>query len=117
MTLDEIQVAAYDFQRIPDPELPAADCLLWYMLRDIYDRYRNNIITQAEGEAEKQKAMIKYRENKATVESAIAFLRFNSKMWQLTEAARNNYRLNRTLENADALVEAWDGAKARKDGM
>ena len=117
MTLDEIQVAAYDFQRIPDPELPAADCLFWYMLRDIYDRYRNGLITQAEGEAEKQKAMIKYRVNKGTVESAVAFLRFNAKMWQVTEQARSNYRLNRTLENADALVEAWDGAKARKDVM
>ena len=115
MTLEEIQVAAYDFQRIPDPDLPPADCLLWYMLRDIYDRYRNGVIGQAEGEQEKQKAMQLYRKNKADLEAAEAFLRFNAKMWQLTESARSNYRINRTLENADALAEAWDGAKARKD--
>ena len=115
MTLDEIQVAAYDFKRIPDSDLPAAECLLWYMLRDIYDRYRNGLITQAEGEAEKQKAMQRYKENRSALESAEAFIRFNAKMWQVTEQARSNYRINRTLENADALVEAWDGAKARKD--
>lgn len=117
MTLDEIQVAAFDFHRIPDPDLPVAECLLWYMLRDIYDRYRNNVITQSEGEMEKQKALQRYKENKASVESAEAFLRFNAKMWQVTEQARSKYRLDRTLENADALVEAWDGAKARKDVM
>lgn len=115
MTLEEIQVAAYEFNRIPDPDLPPADCLLWYMLRDIYDRYRNNIISQAEGEAEKQKAMQMYRKNKADTEAAQAFLRYNARMWQLTEEARSNYRLDRTLENADALIEAWDGAKARKE--
>ena len=117
MTLDEIQVAAFDFHRIPDSDLPAAECLLWYMLRDIYDRYRNNVITQSEGELEKQKALQRYKENKASMESAEAFLRFNAKMWQVTEQARSKYRLDRTLENADALVEAWDGAKARKDVM
>lgn len=117
MTLEEIQVAAYDFQRIPDPDLPPADCLLWYMLRDIYDRYRNSVISQAEGEQEKQKAMQLYRKNKTDMEAAKVFLRFNAKMWQLTESARSSYRINRTLENADALVEAWDGAKARKDVM
>ena len=115
MTLDEIQVAAYDFQRLPDPDLPAAECLLWYMLRDIYDRYQNNIITKTEGESEKQKALQRYHENKAKAETAESFLRFNAKMWQLTEQARSNYRLNRTLENADALVEAWDGAKAKRN--
>ena len=115
MTLDDIQVASYNFERIPDPDLPPADCLLWYMLRDIYDRYRNNIISQAEGEKEKQKAMQMYRKNKADAEAAQVFLRFNARMWQITEEARSNYRLDRTLENADALVEVWDGAKARKD--
>ena len=115
MTLDDIQVAAYNFEQIPDGNLPAAECLLWYMLRDIYDRYRNNIITQETGEAEKQKALQRYQENKAKAETAESFLRFNAKMWQLTEQARSNYRLNRTLENADALVEAWDGAKAKRN--
>jgi len=115
MTLDDIQVAAYNFEQIPDGNLPAAECLLWYMLRDIYDRYRNHIITQEVGEAEKQKALQRYHENKTKEETAEAFLRFNAKMWQLTESARSNYRLNRTLENADALVEAWDGAKAKRN--
>ena len=115
MTLDDIQIAAYNFEQVPDSDLPPADCLLWYMLRDIYDRYRNSVISQAEGEREKQKAMQLYRKNKADFEAAKVFLRFNADMWQQTESARSNYRINRTLENADALVEAWDGAKARKD--
>ena len=93
------------------------ELLLYYMLRDIYAGYRKGIISAEKGEALKNEAMKQFEMNTQELMSVRRILKQNSEMWQTTEQARSNYRLNRTLENADALVEAWDGAKARKDVM
>jgi len=114
MTLEEIQVAAYDFQRIPDGSLPAPECLLWYMLRDIYDRYRNKIITQEEGEAEKQKAMRQYRDNKSHFDTAAQILRHHASMWRDIEQSADAYRKNPSIDTADAFLTAVYGV-GRKD--
>ena len=116
MTLEEIQIAAYDFKRIPDISLPAYDCLLWYMLRDIYDRYRNHIITQEEGEAEKQKALRKYYDSKSNFDTAAQILRNHANMWRNIESTADAYRLNPTIENADAFLTAVYGVGRLKEG-
>lgn len=116
MTLEEIQIAAYDFQRIPDSSLPAHDCLLWYMLRDIYDRYRNHVITHEEGEAEKKQAIRKYHENKSDYDTAAQILRNHAEMWKNIESTADAYRLHPSIENADAFLAAVYGVGRLKEG-
>ena len=105
-TIDEIMVAAYNFEQIPDYDLPAADCLLWYMLRDLYDRYKNKIITEQQGKDEKDKILRIYHNNVSDVEMAKKILLHNAEMWKNIEIASDNYRCNRTLDNADKVLEA-----------
>lgn len=115
-TIEEIQLAAYDFEQIPDADLPAPEALLWYELRDVYDRYKNHIIPKAVGESEKQKAMQRYHNNRSTLDTAETILRHNAKMWAAIEIAADAYRLDRTLENADAFITAVYGAGIKQKG-
>ena len=116
MTKEEIiKYAKSDTMPEEHHNMTCPELLLFYVLRDIYRAYRKGAISVEKGEVQRNLAIKQFEINTEELESAKAFLTFNAKMWQLTEAARNNYRINRTLENADALVEAWDGAKARKD--
>ena len=114
-TLSEIKVEAFNYQHLPDDDLPMPEALLWYTLRDIYHRFRSGAISDAQGKAESKKAMMRYNADRTKLDVLQGLAEHNAKMWQLTEQARSNYRLNRTLENADALAEAWDGAKAKRN--
>jgi len=116
MTKEEIMKYARS-DTFPTEQMTCPETTLFYVLRDIYRAYRKGSISAEKGEAQRNLAIKQFEMNTEELESAKAFLTFNAKMWQVTEQARSNYRLNRTLENADALVEAWDGAKARKDVM
>lgn len=79
--------------------------LLYLCLRQLYDQYRKGIIDRDTAVQEKKRLMDEHRVNE-----------FNDQMgkrWveliRLTDTARCAYRKNRTLENADKLVDALDG--------
>ena len=114
MTKEEI-ISCAKAGNMPTGKIDYPELLLFYMLRDIYAGYRRGIISAEKGEVLKNDAVKQFELNMQQLQFAREVLRSNAKMWQRTEEARSNYRLDRTLENADALVEAWDGAKARKD--
>ena len=116
MTKEEIMKYARS-DTFPTEQMTCPETTLFYVLRDIYRAYRKGSISAEKGEEQRNQAIRQFEFNCNELDFARKVLMNNAVMWQTTEAARNNYRLNRTLENADALVEAWDGAKARKDGM
>ena len=116
MTKEEIMKCARA-DVFPTEYMTCPETTLYYVLRDIYRAYRKGSISAEKGEKQRNLAIRQFEFNCNELDFARKILMNNAVMWQLTEAARNNYRINRTLENADALVEAWDGAKARKDVM
>lgn len=74
----------------------------------LYDQLKRGIVTRETATVEKKKLLHNYR-----------IYKFNDQMgkeWvdavRKTEAARAEYRKNRTLENADKLVAALEGAKS-----
>lgn len=96
--------AAINGDEMPDG-LSYPDKILFLCLRQLYDQYRKGIIDRDTAVQEKKRLMDEHRVNE-----------FNDQMgkrWveliRLTDTARCAYRKNRTLENADKLVDALDG--------
>jgi len=79
---------------------------LYYALRDIYSQYRKGIITKSKGEELKLKAMRQFDLDNQAISSAIKILHKHAEFWKSIEKASSRYRLERTLENADAFLEA-----------
>lgn len=115
-TVEEITVAAFDYNVIPDSDLPIEEQLLWYMLRDLYQRFRTGAITKETGEAEKNRAMMMYKSNVAIRESWQRMAKRQGDLFLNIELAVDNYRLNRTLENADKCLEVIYGQTMKKGG-
>ena len=79
---------------------------LFYTLKEIYSDYRQGTISKAKGEDLKNKAMRQFEIDNGAVMSAMRILREHAQFWKSVEMSASRYRLERTLENADAFLEA-----------
>ena len=86
---------------------------LFYTLKEIYSNYRQGAISKAKGEDLKNKAMRQFEIDNSAVMSAMKILRKDAELWKSIELAGNHYRLDRTLENADAFIEAVYSVKMK----
>ena len=91
---------------MPEEAMTCPERALYYALRDIYSQYRKGIITKSKGEELKLKAMRQFELDNQAVSSAIRILKEHANFWKSVETAANHYRLERSLENADAFLEA-----------
>lgn len=88
-----------------------SDQNLFLCLRVLYDSYKKQIVDRDAATREKTKLIREY-------EMSLLFdkiCRDLSDQLKRSEIARANYRKNRTLENADLLVAALDGAPVKID--
>lgn len=90
-------------------EMP--DNLEWYdrqmflSLRTLYWQYKNGIIDREQATRERAKLLQDYSLKKFQED----FTKNIAQTIMDTEAARAEYRKNRTLENADAVILAFEG--------
>lgn len=105
MLKDDIIKCAVSGQ-LPQVDMTCPERALYYTLKDVYDNYRKGLINKAQGEAQKNKALRQYDLDCGAFTSAMRILRDNAKLWQQIELAANHYRLERSLDNADAFIEA-----------
>lgn len=89
---------------MPD-ELEWYDRQMFLMLRTLYWQYKQGIVDRETASREKGKMIRDYSLNKTQHESTANF----AKTIMETEKARQTYRKNRTLENADAIILAFEG--------
>ena len=89
---------------MPD-DLEWYDRQLFLMLRTLYWQYKNGIVDREVASREKQK-LIKDRDFKLFQDD---FTKDIAKKIIETEQARQAYRKNRSLENADAIIVAFEG--------
>lgn len=89
---------------MPD-DLTSTDQQMFLELRLLYHSYRKGIVDRETAKREKNKLLTNYRAN--------CLLDTLTKQWAQqnikTEQARQAYRKNRTLENADAIILAFEG--------
>ena len=83
------------------------DQILYLELRMLYHQYYQKVIDREMATKEKKKLLDEYRVNQFRDELG--------KQWveviRLTDIARCDYKKNRTLENADRLIEIIEGKK------
>jgi hypothetical protein len=89
---------------MPD-DLTSADQQMFLELRLLYDAHKKGIVDREMAKKEKIKLLHNHQAN--------VIMDNLTKQWAQqhikTEEARRNYRLNRTLENADAIILAFEG--------
>ena len=115
MTKEEIIKYAAGGQ-MPNREMTCPERALFYALKDIYTRFRQGIITKEQGESQKNLALRQFALDNSAILSAMKILRQNAEMWKEIELAGNHYHMDRTLENADAFIEAVYRTKLKHEG-
>ena len=83
------------------------DQILYLELRMLYRQYYQKIIDRETATKEKKKLLDEYRVYKFREEMGEQWV----EVIRLTDLARCDYKKNRTLENADRLIEIIEGKK------
>ena len=96
-----------------DVDLPdtaaAADRALHATVRLLYWQHRAGYLSAADGKRLKQQAIVRYRDDIEAQEWAIKQQLHIAELWKRIEQTATQYRKNRTVENADKLMEALYG--------
>lgn len=99
----------YEKQAMQADEMPDGleypDQIMFLCLRNLYAQVRMGIIPRDRAVAEKGKLLVSYRTNQFDLECA----KKRNELIKRTETCISAYRKNRTLENADAVIEVFDG--------
>ena len=91
---------------MPD-NLPYSEQLLFLALRLLYDSYKRKLIDRETATKEKSKLITEYQVN-VLMDKIILDLVDQLKR---SELARAEYRKNRTLENADKVIDTLEGKR------
>ena len=88
-------------------DMDSCDQTNFLKLRMLYDSYKRGIVTRETAKKEKAKLVREYGCDRKMNELGIRWVTLLGD----TEKARIEYRKNRTLENADKLIEIIEGIK------
>lgn len=106
------QIEDLAFQGGPMPAgLNAAEQLLFLQFRYLYRYARLVEMPREQGQREKAMLLKEFQKRSAHVKH----MEKTDAMWKAIEAAGNRYGIERTLENADAFVEAVYGARLKEE--
>lgn len=91
------------------PGLSAADRTAYISLREVYAQYHRKVISREVGAADKR-IIVRARDEESRLMAFGDKCRDHAvKLWSAVGGAAAEYRKNRTLENADRLLEAIYG--------
>lgn len=94
----------------PMPEgLNFLDARMYQALACLYFRFNQNAISVEDGKKEKRILIAKYREELENEKFNSKWVAHTVELWKNIELTANAYRTNRTLENADVLVDTVYG--------
>ena len=116
--MEENKLCEFPYERIAINGGEMPDGLEWYdrqmflQLRILYYQYKNGIIDRNTAKREKRKMVSDYEHQKWQSD----LVKFVSSKIKATEQARQAYRKNRTLENADAIILAFEGVPVKLNG-
>lgn len=108
MTIEEMGVKARAGEAVPK-NIGLAEAALYTGLRSLYWQYDNGIIDIGKAKAEKQHIMMLYNQQIERDKMMLRVGRSQCLMAWKVQEANSRYRKERTLENADKLVDLLDG--------
>jgi len=104
---ETIRIHAYKNERLPtDASWTMPERMLWYEYNDLYKRFRAGAIQKDQAETERNRIMRQYETDVTAKEMSDRVYQAQANLWKRIELSANAYRKNRTLENADAFIEA-----------
>ena len=105
----ELERDAMNGKEMPDG-LSYPEQILYLELRMLYDQYKKGIIDREMAAREKKRLLIEYRCYKFREQLGDEWVQIIKQ----TELARAAYRKERTLENADKLLDAVEGKEFKR---
>lgn len=114
MTLQDLKIAAYN-GIAPSEPLCCPERAFFLQAKEIYAQYHNKRITQAESAEAMRQAIQEYNRDMTERQNGIDALHRIAGLYKEVELMATAYRKDRTLVNADKLMEAMYGLITRKD--
>lgn len=114
MTLQDLKLAAYNGITPPEP-LSCPERAFFLQAKEIYAQYHDKRITQAESAEAMRQAKQNYDRDVTERQNGIDALYRIADLLKQIELVATAYRKDRTLVNADKLMEAMYGLVTRKD--
>ena len=114
MTLQDLRLAAYNGITPPEP-LSCPERAFFLQAKEIYAQYHDKRITQTESAEAMKQAIQDYNRDMTERQNGINALHRIADLYKEVELAATEYRKDRTLVNADKLMEAMYGLITRKD--
>lgn len=108
MTTDDIVLAAYN-STLPNGVMRLPERLLYQTVKCISLQYKAGQLSKQDATDLKANAISDYRADKVEYENGIDAMRRQAVLFKDIELATTAYRKNRTLENADRLLEVLYG--------
>lgn len=112
--VDKVEQAAMHGQQMPGG-LDVFEQIRFHGLSYIYGNYKAKLVDKATASAYKRSLVREIKAMRAEYAFGIKCYNTAADRYKATEAEKNVYRTNRTLENADKLVAALDGLEVVKD--
>ena len=107
-TVAELSALAAKGQ-VPAFGLTYYEWLLWYELRDVYDEWRRKTTSEEKLKARKEKAVVRYEQLKTAEKTHSDDCRRIAQFFRDLEEVGIAYRKERTLANADTLMNVVYG--------
>lgn len=108
MTTDDIVLAAYN-GTFPDEPMNMPEMLLYREIECISLKYKYGIITKDAATDLKTKALADYAGNSVDYQNGIDCANRIADLYKRIELATTAYRLDKTIENADKILEVIYG--------
>ena len=112
MTTNDILIAAD--QGAEPVGLDPAERLLWCRMREVYRAFRAGEISKGIGQDCKTAALAEYRQASNRLRQGTEAQRRMAWIWQELERYSSAYRKERSLDTADALMQAVYGLQERR---
>lgn len=114
MTLQDLKIAAYN-GITPSEPLCCPERAFFLQAKEIYAQYHNKRITQSESSEAMRQAIQDYKRDMQERQNGIDALHRIADLYKEVELVATAYAKDRTLENADKLLEAIYDVTMRKD--
>lgn len=109
-TYTPMEISAYAAKNeMPESGMTYIDWLLWYMLRDIYNEFSAGMLTKEQGAERKKQALDIYEKEWEYMGRTLALCDRVSDLWKRLETVASAYRKDRSIENADKMMEVVYG--------
>ena len=109
------EICKYAASGVMPEGMNCAERSLYWEVKDSYRSFRAGEITKTEGEKQKKDALQRFKVDSDVLTYAKKIVEFNGKMWKEIEIAGSAYRLEPSIEKADAFIEAVYGVKRREE--